>query len=55
MVFNFKTYVIIIQACAIHLQAIVLNIRLPKQSTVGDVLNEIKSKVSKMLDLCFFS
>jgi hypothetical protein len=34
-----------------HLQLSVHNIRLPKQSTVGDVINELKGKVSLVLPL----
>lgn len=29
-----------------YFQVIIHNIRLPKQSTVGDVINELKTKVS---------
>lgn len=34
-----------------HLQLSVHNIRLPKQSTVGDVINELKGKVRLVLPL----
>lgn len=34
-----------LKALVLWLQPVIHNIRLPKQSTVGDVLNEIKTKV----------
>ena len=35
------------------IQVSVLNIRLPKQSTIGDVINELKGKVRVKLQLTF--
>lgn len=37
--------------CCGHPQLSVHNIRLPKQSTVGDVINELKGKVRLILPL----
>lgn len=36
----------IVQSHLDYFQVIIHNIRLPKQSTVGDVINELKTKVS---------
>ena len=45
---SYIKFLLAIMCITLSFQVVIHNIRLPKQSTVGDVLNEIKTKV----DLC---